>query len=346
MMTHAPPPPSPRRVYLRLTRACNAKCPYCPSWQLPKDMPEMRWLSRIVEEVAEVSTREVRITGGEPVLHPRFFELLKLLDERGLEISVITNGTLFAPALLPRALNTAIARLLISLDTPRDSVHDEIRVVPGLFEQARRGALAFRRARPDVAIEVNMVVSNRSVDDIDLAIESSAAMGAKRLNLIPIKDWPAMQVRAEQMRRHNARIAELRDLAARSGIEVLPVDFDLFGLSPETLAWSAQGSYPTRNRCMVPTFEAFVDAVTGLVWPCDSTPYASRNCHTCGDLNEQSFASIWRGSRFERLRRAYRNARPVPCSNKCDPSNAHNSQLYQLELAKGRSPVRSSAAAS
>jgi MoaA/NifB/PqqE/SkfB family radical SAM enzyme len=302
-------------------------------------MPHLSWLQRIVDELAEVGTREVRLTGGEPVLHPAFFEVLACIEGHGMGISVITNGTLFAPHFHARALKSGIGRVLLSLDTPVAEKHNRIRAIKGLFELGTRGVREWLDQSPGGAVEVNMVITRETVEDIEQAIDYCAGLRAEVLNLLPVKDWPELYVTEEQMRRHNDRAEGLIRLARERGLRVTPPDFDLFGFTAEALTRSGRGVYPTRHGCYVPFLEAFVDSITGLVWPCNSTPYEQRNCHTCGDLNEARFADIWFGERFNRLRQAYRNARPVPCSNKCDAANAHHSLLYRRAIEGAELPA-------
>lgn len=319
---------APKLVYLRVTRTCNAKCPYCPSWTMPKEFPERAFLDRVVREIAETGAEEIRLTGGEVCLYEGLFDLIDNIAGLGISVSVITNGTIFHGRFLDRAKAAPIRHYLLSLDTPLAAKHNSIRVTPGLFETSINGIAAVRASNPAVTFAVNMVVSNSTVGDVEEAIEFAAKYGATKLNLIPIKDWPSMQPSREQMLRHNELRESLVTLATRRMVNVRPADMNLFGLTDSELNSSVKGVYPGRGHCFVPYQEAFVDAITGLVWPCDSTPYEGRKSASCGDLNEQTFGQIWNGTRYNKLRRAFATADPVPCSTKCDPSNGCKSELY------------------
>jgi len=299
---------------------------------MPKEFPDSALLDRVIKELSEVGTQEVRMTGGEACLYPGFFEAVHKIAERGIGVSVITNGTLFAKKYIDHTLKAPLERIVLSLDTPHPEKHNEIRVIQNLFETGTEGIHALRKARGEVGLEINMVVSNQTVADIEAAVRFADQMKADYLNLIPIKDWPEMEVSVEQMRAHNEQRGKLMELAQALGVHVAPPDFNLFGLNEQELVSSHQGIYPGRNGCYVPYREAFIDLITGLVWPCDSTPYADRNCNTCGSLHEETFPEIWFGDRYNKLRRAFRRAKPVPCSHKCDPANGCNSDMYRLEI--------------
>jgi len=79
-----------------ITSACNLKCPIClgaPSDQGPFiSLAEMTSMVNSVLEYAG-SGQIVTLGGGEPTLHPEFFDLVRLLKKAGMEeIWVYTNG--------------------------------------------------------------------------------------------------------------------------------------------------------------------------------------------------------------------------------------------------------------
>lgn len=121
-------PPLDRRgrppgvLRLSLTARCNLACPYC----LPDDRDPPGLLST-AERVALVTAavglgiHSLRLTGGEPLLHPQLEELIAALrplrEAGGLrEIALTSNGSLFSAA-RARALRAAgLDRITLSLD--------------------------------------------------------------------------------------------------------------------------------------------------------------------------------------------------------------------------------------
>ncbi len=156
-----------RNLRLSLTAACNYACTYC--------VPDGKRLQAAASELeADEMTRAVallmdtagidklRITGGEPLLSPKFDEVLEPLMQLGLsDVSLTTNGQLL-PRKMPIIAAAGLKRLNISLDT-LDA--DKFRSI------ARSGDLAtvlegIRLAQEaGLRIKINMVPMRRVNDD-------------------------------------------------------------------------------------------------------------------------------------------------------------------------------------
>src|SRR5271163_2911101 len=110
----------PRTVRLSLTDRCDLACVYCrPSRSdgyLEKRLDDEAWRA-MVRALVQAGVRRVRITGGEPLLHPRVTELVRYVASLGVEdLALTTNATLLAK--LARPLRDAgLRRLTVSLDS-------------------------------------------------------------------------------------------------------------------------------------------------------------------------------------------------------------------------------------
>ena len=110
----------PRTVRLSLTDRCDLACVYCrPSRSegyLEKRLDDEAWKT-IVRALVTAGVRRVRITGGEPLLHPRVVERVAFVASLGIDdLALTTNATRLAP--LARPLRDAgLARLTVSIDS-------------------------------------------------------------------------------------------------------------------------------------------------------------------------------------------------------------------------------------
>lgn len=121
---HAEPTPEVMcTVCFRVTRACNLNCQYC---QAPPNQRQLTF-SQLVSALtflAEHGTRRVKLTGGEPFVYQNILPLIEQCRVKGMEPTVITNGTLL-PEGAVECLQKHKARVKISLHGPRDR-HDAI----------------------------------------------------------------------------------------------------------------------------------------------------------------------------------------------------------------------------
>ncbi|HXX68713.1 MAG TPA: radical SAM protein [Polyangiaceae bacterium] len=110
----------PRSVRLSLTDRCDLACIYCrPHKQdgyLHETLDVNAWKT-MVEGLVRAGVRRVRLTGGEPLLHPEIVAITTHLASLGLEdLALTTNGTRLARLAQPLR-RAGLHRLNVSLDT-------------------------------------------------------------------------------------------------------------------------------------------------------------------------------------------------------------------------------------
>jgi cyclic pyranopterin phosphate synthase len=112
-------------TYLRisLTDRCNLRCVYCMpkeglQWQPRADQLSAEEIARVVETAAEGGVKRVRLTGGEPLVHPHVIEIVRRIASiRGIEeVSLTTNAMLLERLAQPLA-DAGLKRVNISLDS-------------------------------------------------------------------------------------------------------------------------------------------------------------------------------------------------------------------------------------
>ena len=112
-------------TYLRisLTDRCNLRCVYCMpqdglQWQARADQLSVDEIARVVETAAQGGMKRVRLTGGEPLVHPKIVEIVRRIASiKGIEdVSLTTNGMLLEKLAQPLA-DAGLTRVNISLDS-------------------------------------------------------------------------------------------------------------------------------------------------------------------------------------------------------------------------------------
>lgn len=138
-----------RRIdYMRvsITDRCNLRCRYC----MPEDQPFIEHdqilryeeIIRVCRAAATIGVRNIKITGGEPLVRRGCCDLIAQIKALpGVEhVTVTTNGVLLADA-VPRFHEIGVDGVNISLDTLRPDVYAKI-TGRDCFEAVQRGLYA------------------------------------------------------------------------------------------------------------------------------------------------------------------------------------------------------------
>lgn len=98
---------------------CNMKCEYCHNEGNEKEIKDMlciQDIENIVKNSYNLGLKEIRLTGGEPLIHPQIYEICKMLNETyKLKVSINTNGILIEK-LLYLINKKYITRVTVGLD--------------------------------------------------------------------------------------------------------------------------------------------------------------------------------------------------------------------------------------
>lgn len=84
----------PLYVYLELTDYCNFKCKFCSNQTKNKKYMSLDLIKKILEELKRLNIYDIYYTGGEPLLHPKFEEIINYATKLGFRQTILTNGLL------------------------------------------------------------------------------------------------------------------------------------------------------------------------------------------------------------------------------------------------------------
>jgi len=185
--------PALRAFYLYMSNTCNLRCRHCwitPGFgdgkETPGDFVDPEALRQAVVEAKPLGLCSVKLTGGEPMLHPRFMEIADLLTAEGMHMDMETNGTLMT-AEKARHLKekTSVTFISVSLDAPDARSHDSFRGVPGAFDAAVRGLDCLVNAGYRNC-QVIMSVHKGNRHQVEEVVALAAAHGANSVKFNPV----------------------------------------------------------------------------------------------------------------------------------------------------------------
>lgn len=180
------------QIQVEITGRCNMNCKHCrASHQLKRDMP-LEQILKIIEFARMFSPnyKEIVLSGGEPLLHSEFDDVLTAVRGNGGEyVTLTTNGTFLRERHINLIKKLSFSRfvLSISLDDLDQEKHDAFRCSTGAFDSAVK-ALRLAAGANDDAIVPSMrsTIRPNQIDEMESMVRFAVDLGCKRVSFSAI----------------------------------------------------------------------------------------------------------------------------------------------------------------
>ncbi|MFQ5762320.1 MAG: radical SAM protein [Candidatus Bathyarchaeia archaeon] len=130
---------APLMIVWNFTNKCNLRCQHCylDAGALGEHMQSKDELTtaealRVVDELADADITSLSFAGGEPLSRKDFFQVAERAHERGMFVSIATNGTLITRE-VAKKLAKIIGYAEVSLDGVEPETHDSFRGQKGAW---------------------------------------------------------------------------------------------------------------------------------------------------------------------------------------------------------------------
>lgn len=170
-----------------LTPLCNFACRMCYVRKTPEQVKAHDramlefddWL-RIAREGREQGMLFLLLTGGEPLLWPRFWELYEKLVDMGMLVAINTNGSLIDDEAIERFKRRPPRRVNITLYGGCDDTYQRLCGVKGVFDRVDRAVRGLKEA--GIPVKLNCSLTPHNAADLE-AITAYAKELDLRLDL-------------------------------------------------------------------------------------------------------------------------------------------------------------------
>lgn len=159
------------KINLHILEACNFKCRQCFSKFGTKKLLSVKDWEKIVDNcIAGADVAEFNIAGGEPMLYPGLVELVQYIRDKGVKVSLITNGSLMDEEWIK-----SYAGMYETIGFSVDSINDETNRKIGRCDRNGKAIPAgrivelcglIRKYAPECRIKINTVVSALNKDEV------------------------------------------------------------------------------------------------------------------------------------------------------------------------------------
>jgi MoaA/NifB/PqqE/SkfB family radical SAM enzyme len=262
-------------VTLYLTERCNSRCVTCDYWQHGRADVGVELVERLLPELAQMGTRVVVLSGGEPLLHPQWAPMAELLKSRVFEVWLLTSGLSLAKYARPAA--SLFEDITVSMDGTEARTYAAIRGLDA-FDKVCQGIRAVASLGKAPSLRVTLQRSNYR--ELPRFVELAKRLGARRVSFLAVdvansqafgrgsdfssaaallpEDLPVFEGLLESLEREHAE--EFRSGFIAESPQKLRRILQYF------TALQGLGAYPS-VRCNAPEFSAVV-AADGRVQPC------------------------------------------------------------------------------
>jgi Fe-coproporphyrin III synthase len=301
-----------------ITDRCNLRCRMCGVWEhanpetTQDELSTDEWKA-VIRSAARLHTTLLSITGGEAILRPDVFDLIRCARENNIAVHLCSNGVSLNERNVDLIRESGLSTISISLESTVPEIHEKLRGA-GTFEKTVAGIRLVRERSPATRVGINFLITPLNFRGMADMIPFAESLGVHQIKFAPIHrnlqhkgkrfdEFPDLVFREEDLDDLDVEVTKLKEAAARTRLQTTSRAFlegilDLYRDPGRTF------------RCYA-GFAACAINPRGIVTPC---------CDVEGGMSvrDMPLEAIWRSSEFHGLRQQV-----VACERPCwDTTNA------------------------
>src|SRR5690242_1577569 len=322
----------PTYVQIEPVGQCNLRCQMCPI-QFREDGPpygppafmDFDHFTSLIDQFDGL--HELHLQGlGEPMMHPRFFDMIEYAVARGIQVTTNTNLTLLTAERAERCVTSGLHGIHVSVDGATAETYERIRV-RAHFDRVVRNLERLMDARrrhgsEHPAVQLVLVIMRQNLHELPSLVRRAHDWGVTTVfvqhlchdfseSALPARYRPMREFVDAQTLLHDdpARVEryfdEARAVAAEHGIELR---------LPRTQPRVHPAGTPGPKRCDWPWRGAYV-SYQGYAMPC--CMIATPDRFNFGNIAEQGVDATWNGEAYAAFRDALASDEPPEICRSC-----------------------------
>jgi MoaA/NifB/PqqE/SkfB family radical SAM enzyme len=317
----------PAFVQIEPVGVCNLRCRMCPvQFREHGGAPALLDFDAFCTLLDGFpGVRELHLQGlGEPLMHPRFFDMVRHAAARGIAVSTNTNLTLLTAVRAQQAAACGLAEISVSLDAATSPLYESIRVdarLPRVLRNLRRLMQARAGASAPPRVRIVMVLMRRNLDELPRMVDLAAQTGVDALFVQQLcHDFSESSLPAVYRPMRDFVAEEALDAgdarAVQAAFEAARRRADILGVSLRLPSAAMRGSATERRppRCDWPWRGAYVSC-RGEAMPCCMVATPDRAC--LGNMLNDGVAEVWNGEAYRAFRAGLLQDAPAEICRTC-----------------------------
>ncbi len=273
---------TPLTISIEPTTACNLRCPECPSglraFTRPTGNLKEDFFRETIDELYKELIYLIFYFQGEPYINPKFLDMVKYANEKGIYTITSTNGHFLNDKNAKKTVESGLDRMIISVDGTTQDTYVNYRK-EGNLEIVLQGAR-------------NMVKWKKELKSKTPHLIFQFLVVRPNEHQIPEIYKLAEEIGIDEVKLKTAQVYDYEN-----GNPLIPT-IDKYARYKK----QADGTYKIKNKLLNHCWKlwhACVITWDGMVVPCCFDKDA---IHRLGDLKEASFKEIWHNEAYQQFR--------------------------------------------
>ena len=224
-------------VDLNLGKVCNNDCKFCMS-SGQAEHPQFADYDKLKNEIISTALKEyekITFLGGEPTIHPRILDLIKLARKNGFKrIHVVSNGRKYADKeFLTNMVQKGVNAFSVSIHSHIKETEDFLTGREGGYDEKIQGIKNFVDIQNDnrnvAPVFVNIVLNKKNCEKLDETVEFFKNIGIThfRINSMMSHSGNAKKNAGTLLPKISESVQVINKILDMKGIEVILGDFPL-----------------------------------------------------------------------------------------------------------------------
>ncbi|MFZ5354278.1 MAG: radical SAM protein [Bacillota bacterium] len=281
-------------IYIRIkpTNYCNHRCNYCSYADSELGLrdsvnyqDQIPWgkMKEIISDFGDIGVKAVTFSGGgEPLIYPYIIDTMRGMLDKGIQISIITNGQNLEGEAAKTLTKANWVR--ISMDSANAETYSAIRKIPlSYFDKVCNNIDNFSKIKPsNCEFGINFVINHQNYNQIFDMAKMVRELGVNHIKF-------AARITKDLHEYHEKFKDEAIQQIHESIDKLIKPGFSIINKYEEDFETSMV-FHRNYKKCFVQ--EVFgVIAADSKVYFCHDKAYVSSG--VVGDLSQQSFKELW-----------------------------------------------------
>lgn len=311
-----------RYAHIEITEKCNLKCIMCGANKLLNRKTEMNYelFKRIIDELSECGLKSVTIGAiGEPTLNKNLPEMLRYIQQKKINLGLITNLSLPMSKELINVIRN-VDDLTVSIDGASKETYEKIRVGANFERTISNLKKVASSKKKNQFLTINYVIQKENYFEIPKMIELLDSIGninklATGFAHIGIKMNHRIQLNRKELGEFKNRIVPECEKSKNKGNIITN-----HALKSEY--WEKNDIYSAQQKdkniplkinsmpCYILWTSTFISP-EGILHPC--CVFFGKKEYYLGDAKKDTIKDIWNGKKYNKIRKTFKKHKHPSC---------------------------------